>query len=315
MPSLRKMTNNRARIEVRRFAPAKINLWLHVTGQRPDGYHELDSLVAFASTGDEITVSPGEGLTLDITGPESAALADTENSRNLVTRAAAALAKKFGVSAGAHITLHKMLPVASGIGGGSADAAATLNALTALWQLHPAPGELAVLALELGADVPVCLGGRTMRMTGIGERLHDVPPIPVCHLVLANPGISQATPDVFRRLHKPGWKASPVAPALPSDLDFLSFVAELKLRQNDLQAPATDLLPAIADVLDELARQPGCRLARMSGSGATCFGLFSTAPEAELAAGVMANAHPQWWLQAGQLGEEEVPDLHKAYTG
>jgi 4-diphosphocytidyl-2-C-methyl-D-erythritol kinase len=308
------MQNNSTVMVKHHFAPAKINLYLHVTGQRPDGYHELDSLVAFASIGDEISVVPAAELTLQIVGPEAPALQGDQIFNNLVLRAARALAQKFNVSEGASITLNKMLPVASGIGGGSADAAATLNLLNDLWGLKVAADELAELALGLGADVPVCLNSRPQRMTGIGEKLHETPAMPASHLVLVNPRHCQATPDVFAELHKGKWKSSGFAPGMTSDLDFLSFVAEVKMHSNDLEPPAIRLAPVIKDVLSVIGAQTKCRLARMSGSGATCFGMFEIATDAQTAAVEIRRRHPDWWVQTARLGDE-TPDLRQAYTG
>jgi 4-diphosphocytidyl-2-C-methyl-D-erythritol kinase len=314
MPCLPVMQTKSSTTVLRRFAPAKINLYLHVTGQRPNGYHELDSLVAFASVGDEVSVSEADGLTLEVEGPEALALQKSDITQNLVFQAAMALKENFSVSAGAAITLRKSLPVASGMGGGSADAAATLNALVALWKLEPVRDELAQIALKLGADVPVCLIARPQRMTGIGEILGEVPTLPLCHLVLANPGCSQSTPEVFTALHDDNWRPSGIAAALPGDLDFLSFITELKSRHNDLERPAIKLLPVIEKVMSSLAAQSGCRLARMSGSGATCFGLFETEEEAAAAAATVTSKNPDWWVKVGQLGDR-IPDLRQAYTG
>jgi 4-diphosphocytidyl-2-C-methyl-D-erythritol kinase len=308
------MQNKFSGMPLRYFAPAKINLYLHVTGQRPDGYHELDSIAIFAPIGDDIFVSPADELTLEIVGPEAHALQGFELSENLVFRAACMLAEKFNVTTGAAITLSKVLPVASGIGGGSADAAATLKALVDFWKLKPSAGELAELALALGADVPVCLKSRPQRMTGIGEKLHETPEIPTASLVLVNPRISQSTPEVFAELRRGKWEASGYSSALPSDLDFYSYVAELKSRANDLELAAIRLTPVIEDVLAAISAQANCRLARMSGSGATCFGLFQRIEEAEAAATKIRRLQPDWWIQTAGPGDEDH-DLRQAYTG
>ena len=308
------MLNKSSTRPLRYLAPAKINLYLHVTGQRSDGYHELDSVVVFAPIGDDIYVSPADDLTLEIIGPEAGALQGFKASENLVFKAALMLAEKYKISAGAAITLNKVLPVASGIGGGSADAAATLNALMDLWKLNPAAGEIAELALSLGADVPVCLKSRPQRMTGIGEKLHETPAMPNPCLILVNPRISQSTPEVFAELHRGKWKASNFASALPSDLDFYSYVSELKSRANDLEQPAIRLAPVIEEVLAEIGTQANCRLARMSGSGATCFGLFQRIEEAEVAATEIRRHHPDWWIQTSRAGDDGH-DLRQAYTG
>ncbi|MDN5785524.1 4-(cytidine 5'-diphospho)-2-C-methyl-D-erythritol kinase, partial [Pseudorhodobacter sp.] len=219
-------------------ACAKINLALHVTGQRADGYHLLDSLVVFADTGDRIRVSEAENLTLNITGPQADKLKASPG--NLVLRAARA----FGLHKGAAITLEKHLPIASGIGGGSADAAATLRALAALWQV-PLPPTAAVLAL--GADVPVCLGDRPCRMQGVGNIITPLPrPLPRVWLVLANPGVAVSTPTVFRRLtQRNNPPLPPTLPALHNLPDLLTFLATTR---NDLEPTATANTPEILRV-------------------------------------------------------------------
>nr|WP_198670610.1 4-(cytidine 5'-diphospho)-2-C-methyl-D-erythritol kinase [Oceanicella sp. SM1341] len=268
-------------------APAKLNLALHVTGRRGDGYHLLDSLVVFPGLGDRVTVAPAEALSLDITGPFAPGLA--AEADNLVLRAARLL----GPGRGARITLDKALPVASGIGGGSSDAAATLRALCRLWDIAIAEDELAARALILGADLPVCLLGRSARMSGIGEALAPVPGLPPFHLVLANPGTGVATGAVFRGLAGFG---SPLEP-LPPLPDAAALADWLSRQRNDLEAPARALCPQIDETLALLAAAPGALLARMSGSGATCFALFASAGEAGRAAQALAAARPGWWVR------------------
>jgi 4-diphosphocytidyl-2-C-methyl-D-erythritol kinase len=267
---------------------AKINLCLHVTGQRPDGYHLLDSLVAFADAGDVITCTAADGLALTITGPQAANLPVTDD--NLVLRAARAMGRM-----GAAITLEKHLPVASGIGGGSADAAATLRALLRLWNL-PLPDPATVLAL--GADVPVCLSGQTLRMQGVGEVLTPLPPLPETHILLVNPRVGVATPAVFRAL---ACKTNPPLPEPPRFADAAALAAWLTDQRNDLEPPAITLTPVIATVKTAIAAQSGCLLARMSGSGATCFGLFATAAKTRAAANSLNAAHPDWWITPSRL--------------
>jgi len=271
------------------FAPAKINLCLHVTGQRGDGYHLLDSLVVFADVGDRVTVAAADDLSLTITGPRGAGLSGADN---LVLRAARVMGSR-----GAAITLDKQLPVASGIGGGSADAAATLRALSALWGVG-LPSGPAVLAL--GADVPVCLAGVPARMEGVGEVVRPLEhPLPEAWLVLANPGVAVATPDVFRALTR-----RDNAP-LPRDLPRLRGVAELaaflQMQRNDLEPAATAVAPVVGRVKAALGAQPGCLMARMSGSGATCFGLFADPLGAAAAAAALRAAEPGWWIQSGAM--------------
>ncbi|TXI06033.1 MAG: 4-(cytidine 5'-diphospho)-2-C-methyl-D-erythritol kinase [Pseudorhodobacter sp.] len=278
-------------MSVTETARAKINLTLHVTGQRGDGYHLLDSLVVFADLGDRITVTPAEGLGLTITGPEGAGL--TADGDNLVLRAAAA----FGVAKGAAITLDKCLPVASGIGGGSADAAATLVALSRLWRVGlPDAGAV----LRLGADVPVCLAGHPARMEGVGEVVRPLPhALPAAHLVLVNPRVQVSTPVVFKGLAR---KDNPPMPAeLPRLKSLAELAAFLMMQRNDLEAPALSVQPVIGQVKAALGGQPGCQLARMSGSGATCFGLFADPLTAAAAARAIRAAHPGWWVEAAAM--------------
>lgn len=275
------------------FAAAKLNLSLHVIGQRGDGYHLLDSLVGFADVGDRIRAERAEGLSLTITGPQGAGLPSGED--NLVLRAA-----RLMPGAGARITLDKVLPVASGIGGGSADAAATLRALAGLYGLSlPSPQAV----LSLGADVPVCLAGRACRMTGVGEKVTPLAhPLPQVAVVLANPGVAVATPAVFAALDRR--ENPPMPEVLPPLRDLSGLVAFLRESRNDLEPAATRLAPVIARVRAALTALPGCALARMSGSGATCFGLFGTASQAEAAAAALRRAEPGWWVSAATLQDQ-----------
>lgn len=287
-----------------RLAPAKINLFLHVTGRRPAqgpqaGYHELESLVVFAQDAeacDRIAVAPAETLSLTIEGAQAAALTGTSDD-NLVLRAAGQLQAMNGKSAA--ITLTKTLPVASGIGGGSADAAATLHALRALWQIEVDDDTLSRMAAQLGADVPVCLFGRAAMMTGIGEQIVAQPALPPIWLVLANPGVALSTRDVFGALAGQFGPAMPLErrPDSAADLAIL-----LRARRNDLEAPARFLAPEIDPVLAALKAQNGCLLARLSGSGATCFGLFAAKRDAEFAARNLSRAYPRWWTAATAAG-------------
>ena len=277
-------------------APGKINLYLHVTGRRPDGYHELDSLVAFAGVGDRVAVSPADALSLDLTGPFAEALAADPD--NLVLRAARLLARAGGIEPRAAIALEKNLPVAAGLGGGSADAAAALRALARLWNLAIAADDVAALALELGADVPVCLAGRAAFVGGIGEDLAPPPRLPPAHIVLVNPGVALSTATVFGELGDvftgPGRFAE--APA-----DAASLARALAALSNDLEAPARRLCPEVDQALAALAAEPGCLLARMSGSGATCFGLFANAGHGAAAAGRIGAVHSGWWVAPAPL--------------
>lgn len=278
------------------FAPAKINLYLHLTGRRPDGYHLISSLIAFADVGDEIAVGSGAGLTLTIEGPFAAGLSN--NSTNLVMRAAASLAEALGVPANAAIRLTKRLPVSSGIGGGSADAAATLRALIKLWRKEPSAEALARLGLSLGADIPVCLRGRPTLVSGIGEILEPAPKLPPVWLALVNPGVAVATREVFAARQA---DFSEPLPLTIAPTDAASFAVALRERGNDLADPARRIAPAIGEVLSALGAAPGCLLARMSGSGATCFGLFAAAGAAQTAVQTIGAAHPNWWSVAAKL--------------
>jgi 4-diphosphocytidyl-2-C-methyl-D-erythritol kinase len=273
------------------IARAKINLALHVLGRRQDGYHELDSLVAFTLLGDRLSFEPAERTSLAITGPFASEL--SAGPDNLVLRAAAYFAQRFpteGVHA--HITLEKHLPVASGLGGGSADAAATLRGLARLSGVVLPSREDAILARTLGADVPVCLISQSSRMTGIGEIIRPLAGYDGQPILLVNPASPVATARVFETL------------ALqPGDKAFAGIVdaSNLSETRNDLTIAACQLNPAIRDVLSEIAGVDGVRIARMSGSGATCFGLFDRADEAERASREIAARHPNWWCAATSL--------------
>jgi 4-diphosphocytidyl-2-C-methyl-D-erythritol kinase len=277
-------------------APAKINLYLHVTGKRADGYHLLDSLAVFAGVGDGLTAAPADDLQLTIDGPFGAGL--TAAPDNLVLRAARALAAQAGHPPAAKLVLTKNLPIASGIGGGSADAAATLRVLTRLWGLAPASASLAKLALELGADVPVCLASQPAQMAGIGEILSPVPRLPAIGMVLVNPGVAVTTPAVFKT-RQGGFSDAPVLP--PGFADTAALVAFLRETQNDLETAAIALAPVIGDVLAALAACPGVQLARMSGSGATCFAICGDAAAALVVAEHYQRHFPDHWVWGGGL--------------
>ncbi len=277
------------------FAPAKVNLYLHVTAKREDGYHLLDSLAVFPAVGDNVRVENAAELSLEISGPFGAVL--QAEADNLLLRAARLLAPERSAA----LYLEKNLPVASGIGGGSADAAAELRALSQLWGLNT---DLPPLALQLGADVPVCLASRPARMQGIGEILAPVPRLPGFGMVLVNPGVAVPTPAVFKA--RQGGFTPPAS--LPEAWDSVdAMVADLRDCTNDLQAAAIGIQPVIGEVLDVLAALPGAKLARMSGSGATCFAIFAT--PAEAAAAAAAIKHPGWWRWGGGLYERPQPDL------
>ena len=287
-------------------APAKVNLTLHVLGRRADGYHDLESLVAFATIHDVITVAPAEDWSLTVEGPFKDALrAEIGDNQNLVLRAGRILAEHLGRRDGAAIGLHKVIPIAAGLGGGSADAAATLLALCRLWHAELPLPVLAELGLRLGADLPVCLSSRTAYMAGIGERIQAAPDVPPLSVVLVNPGVALPTASVFRNWQ--GKTARESRLAYQPD-DELSLVAILRAGRNDLTASATALAPVIGEVMTEIESAPGLLLARLSGSGPTCFGLFADSLAAQAAAASIAAARPDWWVTAGRLirGREEL---------
>ncbi len=273
------------------LAPAKINLDLCITGRRPDGYHELDSLVVFGPPADRLIFEPADRLILELAGPFAGALADAPD--NLVLQATRRLAGQAGRPAAARIELEKNLPVAAGLGGGSGDAAAALRGLNRLWRLGLGAGELEPLARGLGADVPVCLAGRPARMRGIGERLEEARGLPSLWLLLVNPGRALATGSVFGEL---GALPEPVPEQGPPPCEPAALLGWLRARANHLEAPARRLEPAVDAVLAALAAQPGCELARMSGSGATCFGLFADRTGLEAAVRRIRRAQPDWWV-------------------
>jgi 4-diphosphocytidyl-2-C-methyl-D-erythritol kinase len=282
-------------------APAKVNLTLRVLGRRADGYHELESLVAFAEVGDRLSFAPGGELALTVRGPNAAQAG--EGADNLVLKAAQAFAVRVaGIGLGA-FDLDKRLPVAAGLGGGSADAAAALRLLARANNIPGDDGRLYDAARVTGADVPVCLDPRPRLMRGIGEILSaplKLPPLPV---VLANPGVALPTKSVFA-----GWRR--VDPqALTLDVASLvkitsrdEYLQLLATQGNDLEHAAIDVAPVIAEVLVALRSLAGCRLARMSGSGATCFALFSSAAAAIEAAKALSDKYPQWWVRPSALG-------------
>lgn len=281
-------------------APAKLNLFLHVTGRRDDGYHTLVSLIAFTGLCDTVTVTTNNRghFALALDGPQAAGLGDGAADDNLALRAARALAPFAGADAGAEIHLTKRIPVAAGLGGGSADAAAVLVALDRLWRLGR--DDLADIGVALGADVPVCLESRTALVGGIGEDLTVVPPLPPMGLVLVNPGRAVMTAGIFGALDAAATEFGARAPAPRGPFaDSAALLRELRSTGNDLERPARALAPVVGDVLAGLAALPGCRRARMSGSGATCFGLFDDIAGAQAARTVFARLHPGWWSWAG----------------
>jgi 4-diphosphocytidyl-2-C-methyl-D-erythritol kinase len=277
------------------LAPAKVNLYLHVTGRRDDGYHLLDSLVAFVDIGDRLRAEPATSLSLTVDGPEAADLAAAGDD-NLVLRAARLLADRAGITAGAALHLDKNLPVAAGIGGGSSDAAAALLALKRLWRISLDDEALCALGARLGADLLACLYGRAVWVGGIGERLEPAGPLPEAGILLVNPRKALPTAAVFAARRGPFGHVGRFA-TMPCKASALA--RALMPCRNDLTEAAIGLVPEIAAVLARLGRLPGSLLARMSGSGATCFALFANRAGAEEARAVVAAAEPRWWCAAG----------------
>jgi 4-diphosphocytidyl-2-C-methyl-D-erythritol kinase len=278
------------------FAAAKINLYLHVIGRRADGYHLLDSLIAFADIGDRLTAEPSGALSLEISGPEGASLAAPDD--NLVLRAARLLADYTGTTLGACLHLQKNLPVAAGIGGGSSDAAATLRALVALWGLSIGDEAIYSLGIRLGADIPACLHGRAVWVGGIGERIEPAADLPHGGILLASPRRELPTAAVFAARSGPFGEAGRFAP-MPEDV--FGLARALMSRRNDLTGAAIGLVPEVGAVLARLAQLPDALLARMSGSGASCYALFPDRCAAEHARAAVVAAEPRWWCAAGSL--------------
>ncbi|WP_457646464.1 4-(cytidine 5'-diphospho)-2-C-methyl-D-erythritol kinase [Profundibacter sp.] len=277
---------------IRVFASAKVNLTLHVTGRRADGYHLLDSLVVFADVGDVVTTVDGAGLTLDVTGPEAGDVPSGES--NSILQAARFL----GVDDVA-FSLEKHLPTAAGIGGGTADAAAALRAVAQLRGV-----DMPADVLPLGADVPVCLRGCSTRMSGIGEELADVDGLPDIWAVLVNPRVGVSTPEVFKRMQRKDNAPMPdQIPAFETVRDLAGWLAE---QRNDLEAAAIEVQPEVAKVLVALRRVKGQLLTRMSGSGATCFAIFGDEQSAKGAAQEISTQHPEWWVRNTRLGGKNL---------
>lgn len=304
-------------------APAKANLTLHITGRRADGYHLIDSLVAFADIGDRVEVRERAGVTLTVDGPFADAIGSIEE--NLVLRAARLLWNNplppgegrvralYGEEIepsphpspegrGGFVRLTKHLPPGAGLGGGSSDAAAALHLLCRLWRLPHSTEELAALALPLGADMPVCLAGTAARVGGIGEKVTPVPGFPPVPVVLAYPGRGLSSGEVYRKYGR-GAPSPPSSPTdgIPSFSTLQSLADWLRPRRNDLEEAAVALLPAVGDVLAALRKTSQCLLARMSGSGSACFGIFPDTQSAAAAASQLAAGHPSWWVRACTL--------------
>ncbi|MGH6871040.1 MAG: 4-(cytidine 5'-diphospho)-2-C-methyl-D-erythritol kinase [Rhizomicrobium sp.] len=276
------------------FAPAKINLTLHVGARRADSYHDLESLVVFADAGDSLQLLESDALTLLIDGPFAGDLRNEPD--NLVLRAARALAAGAGIVPAARIVLTKNLPVASGLGGGSADAAAALRGLSKLWRLGIAGAELAEIAFGLGADVPACLAGVPVYMEGTGERLTQILDLPPLDFVLVNPGAAVSTAEVFARLDARSGIGHPPPRFATRD----ALIGYLDRDRNDLELPAGQIAPVIREAIAAICDHETALVVRMSGSGATCFGIFADQAAAQHAATKIATAHPDWWVKVAR---------------
>lgn len=295
------LSRNQTTVKV--FAPAKINLTLHVIGHRRDGYHLLDSLVVFAPFGDMLSITHGKSLVLHVEGPERLDVPD--DMENLVLK----VARMLSPDGTASITLTKNVPTASGMGGGSADAAAALRGLLQFWQM----GDMARMddadlrpyakqLLQLGADIPMCMMSSPARVGGIGEAALPLPDLPPLPALLVNPRLPVSTGEVFRELRP---KINPPMPeTMPRFTGVADFVAWLSQQRNDLQATAVKLQPGIQGVLNRLERSDHVLLSRMSGSGATCFGIFPDKASAIVAGELIRHDHPEWWVASGILGDQ-----------
>lgn len=281
---------------IKASAPAKVNLTLHVTGQRDDGYHLLDSLVVFAGVADQLSATIASDLRISVSGPFSMGV-PTDHS-NLMMRAAETLRSVRGVSKGAALTLEKHLPHAAGIGSGSSDAAATLSMLAELWQVAPLPATAPEVA-ALGADVPACIGApRPVRMTGIGDVLSPVAQLPDCALVLVRPPVAVPTAPIFKGLAS---KESPAMTQLPEGLDYDGFLHWLKAQRNDLLPTAAVIAPEITEAIAKLKSLPSVSVAGMSGSGATCFAVVRDMATARHVARIVQVARMDWWVAPAAL--------------
>lgn len=283
---------------MRSFAPAKLNLYLHITGKQPDGYHLLDSLVAFTDIGDEVILEPADRFNFTIIGPMAGRLNDEPQDTNLVVRAAQQLAIELNKKPDFKLTLIKNLPVASGIGGGSSDAAAALRLVAAHYNIEADDPRVVGIAATLGSDIPSCLVMQSCYLCGTGTVTEPAPTLPPTPVVLVNPNQALPTPAVYKARQGDFTPAARL-PHTPTHAHELANL--LADRRNDLTEAACQLRPVIRDVLNAIAQTPGCLLSRMSGSGATCFGLFATAEAANNAALQLATEHPDWWVQASVL--------------
>lgn len=298
--------NNMSNMSAKSFsldAPAKINLFLHVTGRRDDGYHLLQSIVVFAAAADNLTFTRHDSLFIDTQGYFGGDVGDLRS--NLVYKAALALAQEYDYVPTGQITLQKNLPVASGMGGGSSDAATTLRGLCRLWGLFEENSRLERLAAQLGADVPACLYRRPVWIEGVGDKMMRMQDMPDMHLVLVTPPVQTPTPEVFKRFAQrfSGRYSAPIKFA-GRRKTLQEWIADLRLYRNDLTDAAIEVSPDIRTVLAAIAATPNCHIARLSGSGATCFGIYDNAAAALAAVNKLRLEHPHWWIKATQLFRE-----------
>ena len=276
------------------FAPAKLNLTLHITGRRADGYHNLDSLVVFAGVGDHIHLEPADHFDFVLEGPQAPLLRDEPADNNLVVKAVRSLADKVGKPLNIKLTLVKNLPVASGIGGGSSDAAAALRALAQHWNIPVDDPRVVESAVAHGQDVPVCLQIINNYITADGTE--PAPELPNVGIVLVNPNQALPTPTVYKTFREGGYGFTPESRLTEVPRTVPAMIAALKARGNDLYEPARRLMPVIGDIMTAIDNTEDCLLARMSGSGATCFGLYADHAAAQKAAMALRAAHPTWWI-------------------
>lgn len=286
------------------FSPAKINLYLHITGKRDDGYHLLDSLVAFTDIGDTIDISPSDHFRFKIDGPYAGYFSEEErhstpNSKNIIVIALRTLSRRMGKPLNFSVKLTKNMPLASGIGGGSSNAASAIWGALRYWDVQLEAQELTNFMLEIGADVPVCYRCETVRMRDIGipdKRPIEIPEIPI---ILVNPGKSAHTADIFKKFKASYKDMIDIPDQFRTSTELIGF---LKQTDNALYAPALQTIPEIENVIHNIRMQTGCSLARMSGSGATCFGLFENEEQSITAFQKIKEANPDWWVRAGWLG-------------
>ena len=277
-------------------APAKINLFLHITGKRDDGYHLVQSVMVFVDVGDDLEFSRHDGLLIDVEGPFAGEMPAA--NENLVYKAAQLLAQEFKVPLRGAVHLTKNLPVASGIAGGSSDAAAALKGFVKLWGLPEEVDRVQRVAQKLGADVPACLIGKPVWAEGIGEKMTRLPEMPPLHIVLVNPLVATPTPEVFRRFRN---KFSAPLQFMGRKKTMHEWIADLKIYRNDLLDAATEVTPEIPQVLNALMETPNCHVARLSGSGATCFGIYDTQAAAIAAVNKLKQLYPRWWVEPASL--------------